>query len=106
MTGPQMWGEIAESIRSRIGQLRFNLWFRDLTVVAFDGETLAIGVPNPLHRAWLLHQYVPMLQQAIAATGRDVSLDMVLLPAVQPAAASNEPSIRVLTRAQGVASKD
>ena len=99
MTGEQIWNEIATSIRNRIGQLRFNLWFRDLTVVAFDGETLTLGVPNPWHRGWLMHRYVPMLQQALTDTRRDVSLDMVLLPPGTYPEISEEPSVRVLTRA-------
>ena len=99
MTGEQIWTDMTTSIRDRIGQLRFNLWFRDLTVIGFDGETLKVGVPNSLHRAWLQHQYVPMLQQAMGETGQDLSLDMVLLPPTESPEISDEPSVRVLTRA-------
>jgi hypothetical protein len=99
MSGDQIWNEIATSIRDRIGQLRFNLWFRDLTVVAFEGDTLTVGVPDALHRAWLLHRYVPILEEAARDSGQDVSLDLALLPPSHSPIVSNEPSVRVLSRA-------
>ena len=99
MTGDQIWNEIGTFIRERHGDLLFKVWFGDLTVVGFDGETLALGVPNAFRRAWLMHRYLPILQEAMETTGCDVSLDMVLLPEPPPLEISYEPSVRVLTRA-------
>ena len=99
MTGDQIWNEIAAFMRDRHGDMTFNLWFGDLTVVGFDGETLALGVPNAFRRAWLIHRYLPTLQEAMETTGCDLSLDMVLLPEAPSLEISYEPSVRVLTRA-------
>jgi chromosomal replication initiation ATPase DnaA len=101
MTGEQIWHDIAGSIRGQIGSPCFTLWFKDLPVIAFDGETLTLGVPNSFHRAWMLHRYVPTLQQAMHDAGHDVSLDMVLLPPKPVLVVSEEPCVRVLTRAAG-----
>ena len=99
MTGDQIWNEIATVIRDRIGDLEFNLWLEELTVVAFDGETLALGVRHAFHRAWLMRRYSAILQQAVETSGCDVNLDMVLLPPGPPLEVSNEPTLRVLSRA-------
>lgn len=47
-----------------VGRPRWRLWFRDVAVVGFDGETLQLGVPSDLHRAWMEVAYGALVERA------------------------------------------
>ncbi len=55
---------LREELLQRIGRARFQLWFRDTSVVEVSEQALTLAVPNEVHSTWLQFTYADELQQA------------------------------------------
>lgn len=93
MTGEALWAEVVARLRTKVGDLFYKLWFRDLVVLGYDGTTLDIGVSNALYRDWIIRKYGAVFLDALAETGHDIGVNLVLLPKVESPPISYEPSI-------------
>src|SRR4051794_41238320 len=57
---------IAAAIASRIGEPRYNLWFRDHTRFVHLGDAVVVGVPNLYFHDWLQKTFGADLRAAAA----------------------------------------
>jgi chromosomal replication initiation ATPase DnaA len=93
MTGEALWAEVDARLRAKVGAPSYKLWLKELVVVGFDGTTLDIGVSNALYRSFLMKRFGDVLLDALAETGHDVGVNLVLLPKPELPPVSYEPSI-------------
>jgi chromosomal replication initiator protein len=57
---------LAAAIARRIGERRFNLWFRDHTKFVHTGDAVVVGVPNLYFHDWLQKTFGPHVRAAAA----------------------------------------
>ena len=85
----QSTGEsITEVLASLIGELQFDLWFRQKTRLAVDGEELVVYAASPFQQKWLQKQHrLPLTRAAQTVLGASarVRFDVESVP---PAEAS------------------
>jgi chromosomal replication initiator protein len=60
---------LADAISRRIGEARFNLWFRDHTRFVHLGDAVVVGVPNLYFHDWLQKTFGADVRAAAAEVG-------------------------------------
>jgi chromosomal replication initiator protein len=82
---------LAQGLRERIGEPRFNLWFAGKTKFAWEGEQLVVGVPNLFLQDWLHKTFGPDVR-AVAddLLGRPAAVRFVIDPQLFQAARRQE----------------
>lgn len=98
MTGEALWAEVDARLRAKVGPISYKVWLSELVVVGYDGKTLDIGVSSAFDRDRLMRKYGDTLLDALAETGHDVGVNLVLLPKVELPPISYEPSIPLVRR--------
>ncbi len=63
---PVLEQQLGRAIAERIGQSRYDLWFRGHTQFVLQGETLLVGVPNLHFQEWLLEKFGDEVRSAAA----------------------------------------
>jgi len=58
--------ELRAALAERVGPERFELWFGPNTRLAFDGQTLAVGVPNRFFVEWIRSNFRRHIEGACA----------------------------------------
>ena len=58
---------IAQELAAQVGELRYNLWFRDSTRLELTDHELVVGVPNLFMRDWLDGNFLAPLLKAAEA---------------------------------------
>ncbi len=72
---------IRREVAARVGELRYNLWFRDNTKFELDGGELVVGVPNLFFQDWLSANFLGLLREAAhSVTGHAVRVRIVVDP--------------------------
>ncbi len=77
---PRDWArEVEIGLKSELthdlGRSRYRLWFRDVEVVALDGDTLTLAVPTEVHRSWIEYTFGAEVRRALERVlGRGVSI--------------------------------
>jgi chromosomal replication initiator protein len=82
---------LADGLRQRIGEPRFNLWFAGKTRFAWQGEQLVVGVPNLFLQDWLHKTFGPDVR-AVAedVLGQPAAVRFVIDPQLFQAARKQE----------------
>lgn len=79
--GKQTWSDVLEEIKSRAGQARFNLWFRNTELVSSDESKFTIGVPTVFIQDWLRQHFTGLVEDCFAeVTGGAVQVRFVVAP--------------------------
>jgi chromosomal replication initiator protein len=67
---------LREAVAQKLGSTRYDLWFGEGTRLGIDGETLAVGVPNPFFREWIQgHFAANLIEAAETLAGRPLRLE-------------------------------
>lgn len=53
----QTWTSVLTEIRSKISEVNYNAWFKDLRCVHMDDSSVQLAVPNSFTREWLSDYY-------------------------------------------------
>ncbi|MBM4045468.1 MAG: chromosomal replication initiator protein DnaA [Planctomycetes bacterium] len=74
-----VWNEVLADVRERIGDQRYNLWFKNTSLVSVGDDSVKVGVPNLFVRGWLEENFTGVLQQSTAKVlGREVPVQLVV----------------------------
>ncbi|MDP6924753.1 MAG: chromosomal replication initiator protein DnaA [Candidatus Scalindua sp.] len=60
-----IWEDALSAIETKVGIRQFNLWFKNTHLIAFDNESLSIGVPNQFVQAKIHESYEPLIKGLI-----------------------------------------
>jgi len=60
-----LWSRLSGLIRERVSADSHERWFRDVTFLSFDGETVRLGVPNPIHQYFIESNYSALISSAL-----------------------------------------
>jgi chromosomal replication initiator protein len=60
--------EIERKLLQRIGQRRFQLWFKNATKIQIDGQQLKLQVPNNHVKGWIENHFLDVLREIASAT--------------------------------------
>ncbi len=68
-----LWDRVLEALEGLVNPHSFATWFRPTSGLGVDpeGGALVVLVPNPNFRTWLLNNYRPPIDQAMAAAGAE-----------------------------------
>jgi len=60
------WPAVLETIRERVGEQRFSLWFCNLRPIRTSGDAITLGVPNLFVQEWLENHFLDILRESLA----------------------------------------
>lgn len=74
------WGEVLDEVRRQVSRNQFETWFAQTECRKVDDEVVLVAVPNTFYSAWLIKQYMPVLQSAvaIASGGTKLKIEFVI----------------------------
>ncbi len=70
MSGTSIWDRVLNGIESKIGSHAFSTWFKPTVLIADEGRTMSVRVPNTLFAEWLPKHYSVVLSEALRDVGR------------------------------------
>ncbi|TMD02029.1 MAG: AAA family ATPase, partial [Chloroflexi bacterium] len=77
----QIWSQVQEELRFQLAKRTYDMWLKNTSVVAADGNTFRIGVPSKLAKDWLEDRFSGLIQETLqAVTGSEVDIDFVISP--------------------------
>ena len=79
MSGTSIWDQVLSLIEGQVGRHSFSTWFKPTSLLADEGKTLRIRVPNPLFVEWLPKHYSVVLAEALREAGRPEA-NLVFVP--------------------------
>ena len=87
-----IWDQVLSRIETKVNRHSFYTWFKPTTMVADEGLSVRVRVPNALFRDWLTKHYSAVLSEALAEVDRrDTSVAFVTED--QPAPAPEAPVV-------------
>ena len=93
MSSLTVWDQVLSRIEDQVGKHSFSTWFKPTVLLADGGQSLSIGVPNPLFVEWLPKHYSVVLAEALRDVGRpDVKLVFVPDGGPKPREAEDVPA--------------
>jgi chromosomal replication initiator protein len=99
VTADEIWEQGAAALREQLAPTTWTMWFNGVRAVAYDGDTLLLGVPNSLAAERIRSSYSGMLTDAIRdSTGHRVHVDLL----VETDARDDEP-VRIVPIRSGAA---
>ncbi len=75
----ELWLQIQENIKRRLGLERYAIWFNKTVLMGLDGDSLVVGVPNVIVKQYLEEQYREAVREAageLLGPGVEVSFDV------------------------------
>jgi chromosomal replication initiator protein len=73
-----IWDQVLSRIETKVNRHSFYTWFKPTTMVADEGLSVRVRVPNALFRDWLTKHYSAVLSEALAEVDRrDTSVAFV-----------------------------
>jgi chromosomal replication initiator protein len=85
---------LGEAIRQRVGEPRYNLWFRSKTKLNLEGGELVVGVPNHFYQEWMQKTFASEVRAAAAeAVGLAVAVRFAIDPELFQAARRAEADV-------------
>lgn len=70
---------IAQEVAAQVGELRFNLWFKENARLEMTDHELVVGVPNLFFQEWLSSNFLAPLRKAVqVVTGQRVPVRLVV----------------------------
>lgn len=74
------WDKALKIISATVSRHNFDTWFKPLQLVANDGTSLTLGVPNKFFKEWLVDNYYQIIKDALRdAAGKDVAFDFSII---------------------------
>ncbi|MEO8682214.1 MAG: chromosomal replication initiator protein DnaA [Vicinamibacterales bacterium] len=70
MSSTSIWDQVLGRIEGQVGRHSFSTWFKPTSLLADEGQTLRVRVPNTLFVEWLPKHYSVVLAEALREAGR------------------------------------
>ncbi|MEW6319569.1 MAG: chromosomal replication initiator protein DnaA [Acidobacteriota bacterium] len=70
MSATTIWDQVLTRVEGKVGRHSFFTWFKPTSLVADEGRTIVVRVPNLLFTEWLPKHYSMVLSEALADVGR------------------------------------
>src|SRR5512134_2891127 len=70
MDESNIWERVLSRIETKVNRHSFYTWFKPASFLDDDGTTVAVRVPSPQIKDWLLKHYSPVLAEAMSEVGR------------------------------------
>ena len=67
------WGQIKESLESKVGRNNYKTWIAPLELVAIDGSVARFAVPTSFHGNWVARNFSDPILKALADAKMDAS---------------------------------
>ncbi|HSR69444.1 MAG TPA: chromosomal replication initiator protein DnaA [Acidobacteriota bacterium] len=69
----ELWDSVLETVKGRVSEQNFEVWFRPTSQKARDGSkrTLSVRVPNKHFKYWLSKHYRDIIEEALAEAGAE-----------------------------------
>jgi chromosomal replication initiator protein len=78
-TDTDVVASIAHELAAQVGELRYNLWFKDNAKLELNDHELVVGVPNLFLQEWLQSNFMLPLRKATeSVTGRRVPVRLIV----------------------------
>jgi chromosomal replication initiator protein len=61
-----LWSNVIDSLKERVGQQNFDIWIKPIHFVAADGEKVELEVPNRFFKEWINEHYSPLIKEAVS----------------------------------------
>src|SRR3989442_15466183 len=82
----QIWSQVQEELCFQLAKRTYDMWLKNTSVVAADGNTFRIGVPSKLAKDWLEDRFSGLIQETLqAVTGSEVDNHFLIFPTRHPA---------------------
>jgi len=65
-----LWDEILARIETKVNRHSFYTWFRPTSLLAEDGTSITVRVPNPAYKEWLTKHYSGVMAEAASEVKR------------------------------------
>jgi chromosomal replication initiator protein len=86
---------LAEALRRRVGEPRYNLWFHGRTKLAWEDGLLVVGVPNHFYQEWMQKTFADDARAAAGDVfGQPARVRFVIDPELFQAARRAEEAVR------------
>lgn len=93
MAGTTIWDLVLSRIEDQVGRHSFSTWFKPTALLADEGQTLSVRVPNPLFVEWLPKHYSVVLAEALTDAGRP-NATLIFVPDTAAGAAARTSAIQ------------
>jgi chromosomal replication initiator protein len=88
-----IWTKTTETIKGRIGEKTYDLWFKSLICKEISDNRAVIEVPNKFIRDWIAEHYLNMIVECLKkGTDRDYVVDFSIIDSHESPAQSAEPA--------------
>ncbi len=88
--------QIESRIAEKVGPQRFNVWFKNATLLSFAGECLTISAPNPFVGEWIERHFAEVINEAVReVTGDEPILSFVVDPNLAKSLSKKQPDKQV-----------
>jgi chromosomal replication initiator protein len=65
-----IWEDILSRVQAKVNRHSFYTWFKPTALVADDGRTVTVRVPNPLFKDWITKHYAGVIREALGEVKR------------------------------------
>ncbi|HUE86811.1 MAG TPA: chromosomal replication initiator protein DnaA [Vicinamibacterales bacterium] len=79
MSALSIWDQILGCIEAKVGRHSFHTWFKPTSLLADEGDRVAVRVPNLLFTEWLPKHYSVVLTEALHDVGRP-EVELIFVP--------------------------
>jgi chromosomal replication initiator protein len=97
-----VWDQILTRLEAKVNRHSYYTWFKPTELLADQGHTITVRVPNPMFKEWLAKHYSAVMAEVLKEISRpDVRLvyvsegDPVPIPEPVPVPAPREPDVPV-----------
>ena len=81
LTGDRV-AALGQSLCQRIGEPRYDLWFKNKTKFTLEDNRLVVGVPNLFYQEWLHKTFAEEVRHvALTVLGEQLDVDFLIDPA-------------------------
>jgi chromosomal replication initiator protein len=88
-----IWTKTTETIRGKIGEKTYDLWFKPLICKEISDNRAVIEVPNKFIRDWITEHYLDMIVECLKkGTDRDYVVDLSIIESHESASQPTEPA--------------
>ena len=75
----RLWDEVIVIIRRLVKPQHFELWFRNIKCISFEGNVLNLGVPNLFCQEWIEKRYLEVIREAVKlVVGQSPEIKLVI----------------------------
>ncbi len=107
MSEDNVWDSVLSAIEKRINHESFTTWFRPITFLGREGETIRLRVPDRVFEDWILNNYRDVLEEAMEeANLSGCSVSFEIIPDTNRSEETNSASFKIAPRRETFAKSE